>query len=202
MNAENMARLQKLQHTPQDYIEADDIAWLREQLEAEAADADRLAGVAVGWQKRAEAAEATAERERERAEREEAKALHVVRGEFGQICSYCGWETPPGGGAWEDLQAHIKTCPKHPLRAAEARIEALEGCMQRLLLAIGEYRVSGFVGDPKRIASWQELLKVRDTADALLAPAPAEPTNEAEARRRWEKEYLSTPSAPSGEKKP
>jgi hypothetical protein len=57
----------------------------------------------------------------------EAKVLRVLHGDINQMCSYCGWETPAGGGAWEDLQAHIKVCPSHPLRAAEKRIKALIG---------------------------------------------------------------------------
>jgi len=43
-----------------------------------------------------------------------AQVLRVVRGEFTQICSYCGWEAPPEGAQWEELQAHIKICPTHP----------------------------------------------------------------------------------------
>ena len=55
----------------------------------------------------------------------EARVLRVMRGEFGQICSFCGWEASAGGGAWEDLQAHIKVCPSHPLRAAETTCQSL-----------------------------------------------------------------------------
>ena len=48
----------------------------------------------------------------------------VVRGEFMQICSYCGFETKKG--EWEELQEHIKICDKHPLPKAKARINELE----------------------------------------------------------------------------
>ncbi len=55
--------------------------------------------------------------------------VRVVRGEFGQICSYCGWATEAGGGSWEDLQEHIEGCPKHPLadlrRKLDRAVEAL-----------------------------------------------------------------------------
>jgi hypothetical protein len=82
------------------------------------------------------------------------KVLRLVRGDIAQMCSYCGWETPAGGGqtykslplsafaeivifnernrdrkagggSWEDLQNHIKECPAHPLRAAEATCQSL-----------------------------------------------------------------------------
>ena len=65
------------------------------------------------WVKADEADEALAE---ERA--------RVVRGEFMQICSYCGFETKKG--EWEELQEHIKICDKHPLPKAKARINELE----------------------------------------------------------------------------
>ena len=39
--------------------------------------------------------------------------LRIVRGEFAQICSYCGWESADGG--WDELQAHIHNCEKHPV---------------------------------------------------------------------------------------
>lgn len=44
-------------------------------------------------------------------------------------CVYCGHRYPPGSGAvmQEVLYEHIRTCPKHPLAAAEARIKELEG---------------------------------------------------------------------------
>lgn len=67
------------------------------------------------------------------AELAEAKqqVLRVVRGEFGQICSYCGWEGKDGGSSWDELQAHVKVCPSHPLREAEARAAANEKDAQR-----------------------------------------------------------------------
>lgn len=43
----------------------------------------------------------------------EDRILRIVRGDFAQICSYCGWESK--GSGWEELQEHIKTCSKHPL---------------------------------------------------------------------------------------
>lgn len=60
---------------------------------------------------------AAAEKERDEAND---KALHVVRGQFKQICSYCGWESDEGG--WDDLQAHIKVCPEHPVSALSAQL--------------------------------------------------------------------------------
>jgi len=61
----------------------------------------------------------------ERIKELEEKIKEVVRGNFKQICSYCGWECPPSNG-WEELQEHIKVCEKHPLRQSEARVKELE----------------------------------------------------------------------------
>jgi hypothetical protein len=57
---------------------------------------------------------------------EKEKNLRIVRGEFGQICSHCGWESPTEGASWEELQEHINTCEKHPLFALRAERDALE----------------------------------------------------------------------------
>jgi hypothetical protein len=56
----------------------------------------------------------------------EARVLRVVRGEFTQICSYCGWEGAADGEQWEGLQAHVAICPAHPMRQVEARVRELE----------------------------------------------------------------------------
>lgn len=53
----------------------------------------------------------------------EAKVLRVVRGNFAQICGYCGWESADGG--WEELQAHIKTCPNHPVTMLTQQLDEL-----------------------------------------------------------------------------
>jgi hypothetical protein len=54
----------------------------------------------------------------------------IVRGQFAQICSACGYEVPAGESSWETLQAHVETCEKHPvykLIAENKRLrEALE----------------------------------------------------------------------------
>lgn len=54
--------------------------------------------------------------------------LRIVRREFTQICSYCGWESK--GEGWEELQAHLKVCNKHPLPRA---LNALTVAKQALL---------------------------------------------------------------------
>lgn len=56
-------------------------------------------------------------------ERLEDKVLRVARGNFAQICSYCGWESTDGG--WEELQNHIKICPEHPVSKLKAENERL-----------------------------------------------------------------------------
>jgi hypothetical protein len=55
----------------------------------------------------------------------EEKNLAIVRGEFNQICSYCGWESSKDAG-WEELQAHIRECSKHPVNTI--RNETIEEC--------------------------------------------------------------------------
>jgi hypothetical protein len=49
-------------------------------------------------------------------------------------CVFCGMAYPPGTPAsqHESLNAHIRICEKHPLRAAEARITALEKTLKTL----------------------------------------------------------------------
>ncbi len=50
-------------------------------------------------------------------------------------CVYCGMAypegTPPAGA--QILTDHIKVCPKHPLRAAEAKIATLRSALEGLM---------------------------------------------------------------------
>lgn len=62
----------------------------------------------------------------------EAKVLRIVRREFGQICSHCGFEAPAGNESWKVLMDHIKECPVHPLREAESRAASLQEERDRL----------------------------------------------------------------------
>src|SRR6187402_496346 len=61
-----------------------------------------------------------------------AEVLRVVRGDFGQICSYCGWESDRKGAAWEELQEHINQCPVHPLTAMKAELDRERGLRLQL----------------------------------------------------------------------
>lgn len=70
------------------------------------------------------------------AERDEARAWvrRLTAIERVLTCVYCGEAYPPGApdhGA-EVLTAHVRTCAKHPLRAAEAEIERLLGIVAEL----------------------------------------------------------------------
>jgi len=56
----------------------------------------------------------------------EEQVLRVVRGEFSQICCYCGWEAPAGGASWDELQAHIHQCKEHPVYKLEERIRVAD----------------------------------------------------------------------------
>jgi hypothetical protein len=49
-----------------------------------------------------------------------AEKARIVRGQFAQICSACGYEVPAGESSWERLQEHVESCPKHPLGKALA----------------------------------------------------------------------------------
>jgi len=75
-----------------------------------------------------------------------AEATRIIKGNFTQICSYCGEEMLPPNG-WNELQAHIQICPQHPLKKAneqiaalaekDARIKELEGALEKELPHIG-----------------------------------------------------------------
>lgn len=75
------------------------------------------------------------EQERDEA-REWVRKMHAERQVL--TCVYCGHSYPPGTPASgsDALTAHIKVCEKHPLRAAEARIAALEAANKRLVEAV------------------------------------------------------------------
>jgi hypothetical protein len=55
-----------------------------------------------------------------------AEKIRLARGDYGQICGYCGWETKPAGATWEELQDHIANCPEHPLHKAKEQFAATE----------------------------------------------------------------------------
>lgn len=47
-------------------------------------------------------------------------------------CAYCGAEYPLDDNAAAQVSEHIKTCEKHPMRAAEARAERYEDALQQI----------------------------------------------------------------------
>lgn len=51
-------------------------------------------------------------------------------------CVYCGHEYPQNTPAWGNqvLTDHIKICPKHPMRQAEATIDKMK-CLLREVMA-------------------------------------------------------------------
>jgi hypothetical protein len=51
------------------------------------------------------------------------REMEIVRGNFGQICSYCGDNKER---SWGELQEHIRVCPKHPLAAALRQLSEVE----------------------------------------------------------------------------
>ena len=101
-------------------------------------------------------------------------------------CVYCGHEYPQETPAWgnEVLTEHIRVCPKHPMRKAEADIALLRGAL------------AGLVGASDKAELEQMELAVRllpapaadkaasiDAIHALLATLPNAPA-EARASRR------------------
>src|SRR5258708_7412781 len=70
------------------------------------------------------------------AERDEARAwVRRLTAERVLTCVYCGEAYPPGTpnhGA-DVLTAHVRTCAKHPMRAAEAEVERLRGLVEEAL---------------------------------------------------------------------
>ena len=80
---------------------------------------------------------ATPDTERQLAEAHE-KVLRVVRGEFTQICSYCGWEAPTGGASWEELQVHICSCKEHPVFRLNKQLAEAIAREEKLREAINE----------------------------------------------------------------
>ena len=68
----------------------------------------------------------------------EEQVLRMIRGDFKQICSYCGWESKMGD--WEALENHVREeCFSHPLRQANARIRELgEGIKKHKLYMWGD----------------------------------------------------------------
>lgn len=55
----------------------------------------------------------------------EDKVLRIVRGDFNQICSYCGWESMGDDPTWEQLQRHIQNCKLHPATKARKAIDKI-----------------------------------------------------------------------------
>ena len=78
------------------------------------------------------------------AEREEARSwVRRMTAKNSLTCVYCGEAYPPGSpthGA-SVLTEHIKTCTKHPLRAAEARVAEAERERDRREALLTLYRV-------------------------------------------------------------
>jgi hypothetical protein len=54
----------------------------------------------------------------------------IIRGEFTQICSYCGtFEAAPPNG-WKELQTHVQECQAHPLFQARQEIARLREALK------------------------------------------------------------------------
>ena len=85
-----------------------------------------------------------------------AQNLRIMRGTFGQICSYCGWESGITGGQWDDLQSHIRGCEHHPLHKAETELAEAQAEIARLR------------EDAERYCAVVKLCKVADGSGGLV----------------------------------
>jgi hypothetical protein len=86
----------------------------------------------------------------------QAQNLRIVRSDFGQICSYCGWETEPSGTSWHALQEHIQHCKKHPVYQLKKENGKLRNAVNNLLILLEDY--SGTNADMKIIEKASKLL--------------------------------------------
>jgi hypothetical protein len=68
------------------------------------------------------------------------QVFRAVRGDFGQICDYCGWESNRKGAAWKELQKHIRQCPAHPLTAMTADRDRERGLRLKAEWYVFEYQ--------------------------------------------------------------
>ncbi|MHC4644201.1 MAG: hypothetical protein ACYTBJ_01770 [Planctomycetota bacterium] len=79
-------------------------------------------------------------------------------------CAFCGQAYPPGTAASSDdaLAAHIRVCPKHPMREAEARVRELESALSAMVDAAEE------MSDCERTPSGGFVSPARERARGLL----------------------------------
>lgn len=106
---------------------------------------------------------------------EKEKNLRIVRGEFGQICSHCGWESSTAGASWEELQAHIDSCEKHPLYSLRTALADSERKLTKVMNNIG--------GSPADALEWSEKVgKALFELDRLQQGAVESRLADAEAR--------------------
>jgi hypothetical protein len=92
------------------------------KIDAQRAEIERLKGLVDGLD--AKLAERTAEREEARN-----WVRRLTREQRVLTCAFCGAEYPPGTPASNDdaLTAHVRACPKHPMRESEREIRRLTG---------------------------------------------------------------------------
>jgi hypothetical protein len=80
-------------------------------------------------------------------EKLEEQNLRLVRSQgdpdFGQICSYCGWESEASGASgvsWLALQEHIHHCKKHPVYLLRKKVEKLSNALNNCLYLLDDYQ--------------------------------------------------------------
>lgn len=101
-------------------------------------------------------------------------------------CVYCGHEYPQTTPAWgsDVLTEHIRVCPKHPLRKAEADIALLRGALAGLVGASSKSELEQLEA-AVRIIPAPELDKIAtlNAIHALLAVEAATPPRDGAGER-------------------
>jgi hypothetical protein len=104
----------------------------------------------------------------------EAMKLEIVRGNFGQICSYCGDNKER---SWGELQEHIRVCPKHPLATALRQLAVVE--RERAVWtqhAVDEARLKD-KAEAEKEAIWQRCEEIARNS-CLVPPDGGSPTED------------------------
>jgi len=67
--------------------------------------------------------------------------VRIVRGQFAQICSACGYEVKAGESSWETLQVHIDACTKHPVFKLKAELAAAREALEKITRPESAYKM-------------------------------------------------------------
>ena len=136
------------------------------------------------------------------AEREEARdwVRRLTREQRVLTCAFCGAEYPPGTPESNDaaLTAHVRVCPKHPMRETEAEVSRLtdaldtaETCRESLRKGLEQAseQIAEMTAEAK--VATAEIEQLRDTVHnykALLAAAESAGREVCDERDAWKEQ--------------